>query len=97
MSSKIIFLRGWNKLRFYFSFLLLAFYLTLGFLFLFSETWVDMIPKGRAVIGLILVLFAALRFYVAYRRYKYKNTIIKNIGQAKKEDILEASQHATIE
>ena len=72
MSTKLIVKNIWNKLRFYFSFLLLAFYLTVGFLFLFSDIWADMIPKGRVIIGLILLAFAALRFYVALRRYKSK-------------------------
>jgi len=86
MSTKIIIKDTWNKIRFYFSFLLLAFYLLIAFLFLFSDVWIDMIPKGRIWIGSILLAFAALRFYVAYRRYKYKNRIIKNIKQVKEDN-----------
>ena len=65
MSFKTIF----NNIRFYLSFLLLAFYLVVGILFLFTKTWEDLLPKSRFAIGIILMLFAALRFYVAYRRY----------------------------
>jgi hypothetical protein len=76
MNSKIRLKRRWNKLRLYVSFLLLAFYLIVGFLFLFSDIWADLIPKGRVAIGLILVLFGGLRFYIAYRRYKNKHVAI---------------------
>jgi cytochrome c biogenesis protein CcdA len=69
MSFKMTFRKSWNKLRFYLSFLLLAFYLVVGGTFLFTQTWSDLIPKGRAVIGIVLILFGTLRFYIAYRRY----------------------------
>jgi hypothetical protein len=49
--------------------LLLAFYLFIGGIFLFSNTWGDLIPKGRMMIGVMLILFGILRFYIAYRRY----------------------------
>lgn len=69
MSFRIKLKYSWNRLRFYLSFLLFAFYLTIGILFLFTDTWVDLLPQGRAIIGIVLILFGALRFYVAYRRY----------------------------
>jgi hypothetical protein len=68
---------SWNKLRFYLSFLLLAFYLTIGFLFLFTDTWIDLLPQGRNTIGIGLILFGSLRFYIAYRRYINKLLRIK--------------------
>lgn len=80
MSFKITLKHNWNKLRLYLSFLLLAFYLTIAFLFLFSDVWADLIPKGRTIIGLVLLLFGSLRFYVAYRRYKNKHIAIVNHG-----------------
>jgi len=64
-------------LRFYLSFMLLSFYLTIAFLFLFSDMWKDLIPTGRGLIGLVLLAFGAFRFYVAYRRYKTKKERIK--------------------
>ena len=67
----------WNRLRFYLSFLLLFFYLIVGFLFLFSDIWVSILPKGRNIVGALLVLFGAFRFYVAYRRYKRKKLKIQ--------------------
>lgn len=69
MSFRIKLKYSWNKLRFYLSFLLFAFYLTIGVMFLFTDTWIDLLPKGRGIIGSVLILFGALRFYVAYRRY----------------------------
>jgi len=75
---------GWNKLRLYFSYFLLAFYLIIGSLFLFTETWADLLPKGRFIIGIILTLFGIFRFYVAYRRYKRKKIRIKEKNLLKK-------------
>jgi cytochrome c biogenesis protein CcdA len=77
MSVKIKIKHSWNKLRFYLSFLLLAFYLTIGFLFLFTDTWIDLLPQGRSSIGIVLILFGTLRFYIAYRRYINKLLRIK--------------------
>ncbi len=72
------FQHGWNRIRFYLSFLLLAFYIIIGVLFLFTNQWVDLLPKGRFITGIILTLFGILRFYVAYRRYATKHIKIKN-------------------
>jgi hypothetical protein len=78
MSFKIIVKHSWNRLRFYLSFLLLAFYLFIGTLFLFTNTWIDLLPQGRIIIGITLILFGLLRFYVAYRRYIKKMIRIKS-------------------
>lgn len=64
--------QGWNVFRFFFSFFLLAFYLLVGSLFLFTDIWADLLPKGRFITGIILTLFGLLRFYVAYKRYANK-------------------------
>lgn len=95
MSFKITFKNTWNRLRFYISFLFLAFYLTIAFLFLFSDIWADIIPKGRAIIGLILFLYGSIRFYVSFRTYKNKRAIIKNTKHAKQENASETKQHIT--
>ncbi len=96
MSFKKKLKHNWNKTRLYFSFLLLAFYLTIAFLFLFSDIWTDFISKGRVIIGLILILFGSLRFYVAYRRYNNKQNVI-NSKQETQNRAVEIKQHATIE
>ena len=77
MSFRIKLKYSWNRLRFYLSFLLFAFYLTIGSMFLFTDTWIDLLPKGRSIIGIVLILFGTLRFYIAYRRYINKLMKIK--------------------
>jgi hypothetical protein len=79
------FKRSINRVRFYLSFLLLGFYLTVGFMFLFTEVWADLVPKGRYLIGLLLIVFGVLRFYVAYRRFDNKNIDFKEKDDVKQE------------
>lgn len=59
----------WNHFRYYLSFPLVLFYVIVGGIFLFSNTWIDFVPKGRIAIGLGLVFFAILRFFVARKRH----------------------------
>ncbi len=89
MSFRIKFIYYWNRLRFYLSFLLLAFYLTVGFVFLFGDTWKELLPKGRGAVGVVLILFGAFRFYIAYRRYKNKLTRIETAIKSKEAAIVE--------
>jgi hypothetical protein len=84
MSTRIKLKHAWNMIRYNLSFMLFSFYLTVAFLFLFTHMWEDLIPKGRTVIGLGLLLFGAFRFYVAYRRYKSKKNRIEAIRQLHK-------------
>lgn len=77
MNFKVILHIVWNKLRLYLSFFLLAFYLIVGCLFLFSDIWVNILPEGREIVGAVLLAFATLRFFVAYRRYKHKQDKIR--------------------
>lgn len=92
----MIIVNTWNKLRLYLSFLLLVFYLIIGFLFLFSDIWAGILPKGREWVGAGLVLFAALRFYVAYIRYKRKHIKIQILKEERKKR-KEKQQHAEAE
>ena len=73
----------YNKARYYSAYLLLGFYLVIGFIFIFTDVWADLLPKGRFTIGIILILFGLLRFYIAYRRYINKNDRIKESKDAK--------------
>ncbi len=79
------FKKNYNKIRFYLSFLLLVFYLVVGILFLFTDTWADLLPKSRFAIGIILILFGILRFYIAYRRYINKGMRIDAQTKTKEE------------
>jgi cytochrome c biogenesis protein CcdA len=85
MTARTILKYSWNKLRFYLSFLLLTFYLTVGYMFLFTDVWADLLPKGRSIVGIILILFGILRFYVAYKRYTRKMARIKLSIEIKKD------------
>ena len=89
MSSGVKIKHSWNMLRYYLSFMLLSFYLTVAILFLFTDMWKDLIPTGRGIIGLILLLFGAFRFYVSYRRYQIKKARIQAIKSFKKETPVE--------
>ena len=89
MSHKIKIKHGINIFRYSISFLFVAFYLTIAFLFLFTDAWIDLIPEKRAVIGLILLGFAALRFYVSFRRYRGKKARINHIKKIKEEKMEE--------
>ena len=85
----------WNGLLFQLSFFLLAFYLIMGLLFLFSDIWADIVPKRRDIIGITLLVFGSLRFYVAYRRYKIKHEKLQDLKKAKK--TLEESHHVEVQ
>lgn len=94
MSLKLKIKHLWNSLLLQLSFILLAFYLTVGALFLFSNIWADIVPKGREIIGSSLIVFGCLRFYLAYRRYKTKHEKLQALKKAKK--LLEESQHVNV-
>ena len=94
MSLKLKIRHIWNHFLLQLSFLLLAFYLIIGFMFLFSDNWIDMVPKGREIIGWSLVAFGSLRFYISYRRYKTKHDKLLELKKEKK--LLEESQHAEV-
>jgi uncharacterized membrane protein YidH (DUF202 family) len=85
MTTKILIKHSWNKIRYYLSFVLFGFYIVVGGMFLFSDIWADLLPKGRSIVGIILILFGVLRFYIAYRRYVNKHAKIQ-ILKAKKEN-----------
>lgn len=77
MSIKTIFITTWNAVRLYLSFLLFVFYLVVGCLFLFTDTWSGFLPEGKEIVGGILVLFGVLRFYISFRRYRKTHTKIQ--------------------
>jgi hypothetical protein len=85
--KKINLQKGWNVFRFFFSFFLLAFYLIVGGLFLFTDVWADLLPKGRLITGIILTLFGLLRFYIAYKRYANKKLKIKEKKKRLEENV----------
>jgi pilus assembly protein TadC len=82
MNPRIKKIRRWNAARFYLSFLLLGFYLSIASVFLFTNYWENFLPKKRYHIGIILGLYGTLRFFIAYIRYnKKKKKINKEIAE----------------
>lgn len=86
----------WNKILLYLSFLLFAFYLIIGLLLLFTETWSNFLEKGRIIIGLAFILFGVLRLYIAYRRYKSKQKKIISQTLAKEKNLIKEPQNDAI-
>lgn len=72
MKSQIKKISRWNAARFYLSFFLLGFYLSIASVFLFTNYWENFLPKKRYIIGIILALYGTIRFFIAYIRYKKK-------------------------
>lgn len=83
----------WNKVRYQLSFVLLAFYLTIGCLFMFSDLWINIIPSGRNVIGFGLVTFAVLRFYVSLTRYQSTHRKIRKKSKQALEKLNDAKEN----
>ncbi len=96
MNFKVIIKHAWNKIRLYLSFLLFAFYLTIGCLFLFSDAWISFISKGRELIGGSILLFGIIRFYIAFRRYKHKHQHIITLHPKNKQKLTEEEETITI-
>lgn len=97
MDFKIAIKNIWNKLRLYLSFLLFVFYLVIGILFLFTDTWIYFLPDGRVIIGSVLISYSVLRLYIAYRRYKNKHKHISTLSQKKKQKLTEEPQNVKTE
>jgi len=92
MDFKITLKNIWNKLLLYLSFLLFVFYLVIGILFLFTDTWINFLPDGRVIIGSVLIFYGILRLYLAYRRYINKHKHITTLSQKKKQKLTEEPQ-----
>jgi hypothetical protein len=83
MSTSIKIKHSINHIRFYTSIIVFAFYLVVASLFIFSNTWVDLIPKGRGMIALVLFLFGSFRFFIAFRRFNNKRLHIQSTMEIK--------------
>ncbi len=97
MGFKVVIRHIWNQLRLYLSFILLVFYLTVGFLFLFSDIWSHFLTEGREIVGLVLILYSVLRFYIAYRRFKAKHIKIQVLKEQKRKHKTSEPENATTE
>lgn len=59
-----------NKIRYYSTFIMVAVYLALGLLFLFTDIAIDKFPAYRKEIGIVMVVYAAIRTFSTVRRIK---------------------------
>lgn len=61
-----------NKISHYFGFAMVAVYVALGLLFLFTDISIEIFPEYRAQVGITMILYAIYRTYTIYK--KVKNT-----------------------
>jgi hypothetical protein len=59
-----------NKIRFYFSFLMVLIYLAFGSVFLFSDIAIQTFPVYREPIGGLLIVYACFRLYSIIKKNK---------------------------
>lgn len=59
-----------NKIRYYSTFLMIAVYLALGLLFLFTDIGIDKFPAYRKEIGIVMVVYGVIRTYSIVRKIK---------------------------
>lgn len=59
-------------MRYYFSFVMVVLYLTIGLLFLFSDIAIQTFPAYREFIGGLLVVYAGFRVYSIIKQNKQK-------------------------
>ena len=57
-----------DKIRYYFSFLIVGLYLIMGLLFLFSNIAIQIFPVYREAVGGVLIVYAGYRLYANIKR-----------------------------
>lgn len=66
-----------NKISHYFGFAMVAVYVALGLLFLFTEAAADIFPYYRTEVGIVMLIYSGYRSFMIYRKIKKakQNTI----------------------
>lgn len=59
-----------KKIQHYFSFIMVAVYIILGILFLFTKIGNDTFPAYRQEAGIVFIVYALFRFYTTLKRLK---------------------------
>lgn len=59
-----------NKIRYYSTFLMVAIYLALGLLFLFTDIGIDKFPVYRIQIGVVMLIYGVIRAFTTVRKIK---------------------------
>ncbi len=62
-----------NTIRYYFNFLMVAVYLSLGLLFLFTDISYETFPEYRKELGIVLIVYGIIRTVLAIRKIKREN------------------------
>jgi len=57
-----------NKIRYYLSFIMVALYLGIGLLFLFTDIATQTFPVYREAVGGLLIFYAAFRLYLIIKK-----------------------------
>jgi len=59
-----------NRLSHYFGFAMVAVYVALGLLFLFTDAAAEIFPYYQKGLGAVMLLYASYRSYTIYRKIK---------------------------
>ena len=59
-----------NKIRYYSGFIMVAVYLTLGLLFLFTDIAIDTFPAYRKPIGATIIVYGIVRIILSVQKNK---------------------------
>lgn len=59
-----------NKISHYFGFAMVAVYVALGLLFLFTDISIEIFPEYRTQVGITMILYAIYRTYTIYKKVK---------------------------
>jgi hypothetical protein len=59
-----------TKIRYYSNFAMVAIYIALGLLFLFTDIGIDSFPAYRKEIGWVMLIYAVIRVALSIRKFK---------------------------
>jgi hypothetical protein len=59
-----------NKIRYYSNFIMVAIYVSLGLLFLFTDIADELFPAYRKPVGITLLVYAIMRTYLIIKKIK---------------------------
>jgi uncharacterized protein with PQ loop repeat len=63
-----------NKIRYYAHFLMVALYLALGLLFLFTDIAVETFPANRTPIGIAFIIYGLFRMIMTIQKIRKLNS-----------------------
>ncbi len=57
-----------HTIRYYFSFVIVALYFSIGAMFLFTDVAIETFPVYRTPVGILLIVYAGYRAYAAIKK-----------------------------